>query len=90
MTRPAETHSHGSASFMAAVFALLRRGYAVELVATGRGSYQAKIRNQLDVLVGDMQYRDPIDEKNELYQGLSFASHTPEMGAAFGVITPFI
>lgn len=79
-----------SSAFIAATFALVARGYTVEIKGTGRASYQAKIRDQLDLLVGDLEYRDPADEPNPQAQGLSFASYCPTLGVVFELINGFI
>lgn len=84
-----EPRGHSSA-FVAATFALIARGYTVEIKGVGRASYQAKIRDQNDMFVGDLEYRDPADEPNETAQGLSYANYGPTMGMVFQLVTAFI
>lgn len=78
-----------SSSFLAAVFALVARGYIVEIRRVRTASYAATIRNQLDTVVGDLEYRDPVDEPNEYAQGLSSSDYGYEMGRVFDIVLAF-
>lgn len=79
-----------SSSFIAAVFALVARGYTVEVRSACRASYHATIRNHLDAVVGDLEYRDPSDEPEEYAQGLTYANHGgDEMGRVFQIVLAF-
>lgn len=64
--------------FLALVFNLVSRGYVIELKSSGKSSYHATVRNQLDLIVGDIQFRDPQDEPNEFAQGISYGSHNSD------------
>lgn len=54
---------------------LLNRGYSIELSRVHHASYQAKVRNAYGAIIGDFEYRHPIDEPHEWAQGLSYAAH---------------
>lgn len=69
-------------AFYSVCFALIARGYIVEIRAVMQRSLRAAIRNSMDLPCGDLQYRDPSDEPEELAQGISYASCFGDVGAA--------
>jgi hypothetical protein len=83
-----------AAQFLAVVLDLVSRGYIVEVRGHHKASLAATVRNQLDLVVGDLQYRDPADEANEYAWGISYAGHTQDQQYApdltFQVITAAI
>lgn len=66
--------THGVAELIGIVLRLVARGYGVELRSCYRASYHAVIRDAMDIVVGDLEYRDPQDESNPQAQGLSYSS----------------
>ena len=79
-----------SSAFVAAAFALIAKGYTVEIKRVARASYHAKIRDSLDGLVGDLEWRDPIDERNPRAQGLSSAGYSIGQDEIFRTVLHFI
>ena len=77
---------HCSAEFMGLLLTLMSRGYVVEARAARRASFTAKVINQLDVPVGEIQYRDPVDEPNEQAQGISYSSFDSHRDATFELV----
>jgi len=71
-TRP----QHGPAHYMSLVFALLARGYKLDIQGVRRASFHAVVRNSMDCTVGDLTYRDPSDEyPNSPAVGISYGSY---------------
>jgi hypothetical protein len=67
---------HSPAHFMSLVFALLARGYRLDLQGVRRASYHAVVRNAMDQVVGDLTYRDPSEEPPDSPAvGISYGSY---------------
>lgn len=78
-----------AADFFAAQFALLARGYILEVRAVRKGSFHATVRSRLETVVGSLEYRDPRDELEPSAQGLSYwVNGTPD--TAFAIVANFI
>lgn len=73
-TRP----QHSTAHYMSLVFALLARGYRLDIQGVGRASYHAVVRNAMDRVVGDLTYRDPSEEHASFAAGISYGSHVTD------------
>ncbi len=67
---------HTSADFFSVVFALLAKGFTVEMKMRYKASYVAIVRDSRDAFIGELQYRDPQDEPKEYAQGLSYDTDT--------------
>lgn len=70
------TERRDAMEFLSIVLRLLARGYVVEMRAHHSASYSAVVRNSMDVILGDLQYRDAFDEDTLEAQGISYACHT--------------
>jgi hypothetical protein len=67
---------HSPAHYMSLAFALLARGYKLDIQGVRRASYHAVVRNAMDQVVGDLTYRDPSEESPDSpAAGISYGSH---------------
>lgn len=82
---------HSPAHFMSLIFALLARGYKLDLQGVRRASYHAVVRNAMDQVVGDLTYRDPSEEpKGSPAAGISYGSYVTDPQFSKDVTFQFI
>lgn len=82
---------HGPAHYMSLVFALLARGYKLDIQGVGRLSFHAVVRNAMDQVVGDLTYRDPSEEpEGSDAAGISYGSHVTDPQFSKDVTFQFI
>lgn len=65
---------HELPHYMSLVFALLGKGYRLDIQAVGRASFHAKVFNRQDQGVGTLDYRSIGDESQRYAQGISYGS----------------